>query len=99
MADIDSPRALRQKCAVIEPERLEQLIRAALPDAQIQLEDLTGTQDHYQAVIVSEVFSGLAPLARHRLVYNVLAEELRGPIHALTLKTYTPQGWAELGND
>ncbi len=65
-------------------------VRAALPDAEVALEDLTGTSDHWKARIVSAGFAGLGPLARHRLVNQALAEPLRGPIHALTMELLTP---------
>jgi stress-induced morphogen len=65
-------------------------IRAALPDAQVELQDLTGTADHWKAKIVSAAFSGHSLVARHRLVMAALADELKGPIHALTLDVKTP---------
>jgi stress-induced morphogen len=75
----------------MKPEAITAKIRAALPDAQVRLKDLTGTEDHWQAEIVSEAFAGLSPLARHRLVMAALAEEMKGPIHALTLDVKTPE--------
>ena len=66
-------------------------IRAALPDAQVEMQDLTGTADHWKATIVSGAFSGMSLLARHRLVMAALAEEMKGPIHALTLDVKTPE--------
>ncbi len=81
---------------MIEPQDVEDKLRAAFPDAEIVVEDLTGTKDHYQARIVSAAFSGKSPVAQHQLVYAALAEEMKGPIHALALKTYTPQTWARL---
>ena len=65
-------------------------IRAALPDAQVELQDLTGTADHWKATIVSAAFAGKNLIARHRLVMAALADELKGPIHALTLDVKTP---------
>lgn len=65
-------------------------IRAAIPDAEVTLEDLTGTADHWKATIVSEQFAGQDPMKRQRLVIAALAEELKGPIHALTMETWTP---------
>jgi stress-induced morphogen len=62
-----------------------------MPDAQIELRDLTGGGDHWQAVIVSQAFDGQTPIARQRLVFGALGELMHGPIHALTLKTLTPQ--------
>ena len=65
-------------------------IRAALPDAQVELEDLTGTADHWKAVVVSAAFAGKSLIQRHRMVMGALAEEMKGPIHALTLDALTP---------
>ena len=65
-------------------------IKTALPDAQIELQDLTGTADHWKATIVSAAFTGKSLVQRHRLVMAALSEELKGPIHALTLDVKTP---------
>jgi stress-induced morphogen len=65
-------------------------IRAAIPDAEVELRDLTGTQDHWEAVVVSAAFAGKSPVQRHRMVLGALAEEMKGPIHALSLKALTP---------
>ena len=65
-------------------------IRAALPDAKVELQDLTGTADHWKATIVSQAFAGKTLVQRHRLVMAALAEEMKGPIHALTLDVKTP---------
>lgn len=69
---------------------IERRITAALPDARIELRDLTGTNDHWQAVIVSQGFEGQSPVARQRAVFAALGDLMNGPIHALTLKTLTP---------
>ena len=74
----------------MRPDDITAKIRASIPDAEVTLEDLTGTADHWKATIVSEAFAGKAPLARQRLVMAALAEELKGPIHALTMETWTP---------
>lgn len=65
-------------------------IRLALPDAQVDLQDLTGTADHWKATIVSQAFAGKSLMQRHRMINAALAEELEGPIHALTLDVRTP---------
>jgi stress-induced morphogen len=75
---------------MISAEHLTTLLKNAFPDAEIALKDLTGGQDHWQAEIRSAAFSGLSPIARHRKVYAALAEEMKGPIHALSLKTLAP---------
>jgi stress-induced morphogen len=65
-------------------------IRVALPDAEVSLVDLTGTRDHWEATIVSAGFEGLSLIQRHRIVFGALEAEMKGPIHALTLKVLTP---------
>jgi len=65
-------------------------IRASIPDAQIELVDLTGTSDHWEATIISSEFEGKSLIQRHRLVFAALEEEMKGPIHALTIKTFSP---------
>ena len=71
-------------------EQITAKIRSAMPDAQVELQDLTGTSDHWKAVVVSTAFAGKSLIQRHRMVMNVLADEMKGPIHALTLDTKTP---------
>lgn len=65
-------------------------IRESLPDAVVEMQDLTGTEDHWQAKIVSTAFAGKSLIQRHRLVMAALAEEMKGPIHALTMDLKTP---------
>ena len=74
----------------MKKEAIVAKIRAVLPDAQVEMRDLTGTEDHWEATIVSEAFRGKTPIQRHRMVFDALAEEMKGPIHALALKTWTP---------
>ncbi len=81
----------------MQPDDIIAKIRAALPDAHVELEDLTGTKDHWKATVVSAAFSGKSLMARHRLVMTALAEELKGPIHALTLDVKTPDEIAQTG--
>ena len=80
---------------MISPEQLSTLIKGELPDAQIQVEDLTGGGDHYQATVVSEAFTGKTLVQQHQMVYkavnSVMANE---SLHALALKTFTPEKWA-----
>jgi stress-induced morphogen len=75
----------------VKPEAITEKIRAALPDARVTLKDLTGTEDHWQAEIVSSAFTGKSLMQRHRLVMAALADEMKGPIHALTLEVKTPE--------
>jgi stress-induced morphogen len=66
-------------------------IQAAIPDAKVEMRDLTGTEDHWEATVISKAFAGKSPIQRHRMVFAALAEEMKGPIHALTLKAWTPE--------
>ncbi len=81
---------------MMEPEEVRSRLEAAFPDAEIELEDLTGTRDHYSARIVSKLFEGKTPVEQHQTVYAALGEAMGGPIHALALKTYTPEAWQRL---
>ena len=74
----------------MKKEDIAAKIVAAIPDAKVDLVDLTGTADHWEATIVSAAFEGKSLIQRHRLVFGALEEEMKGPIHALTLKVYTP---------
>jgi stress-induced morphogen len=76
---------------MVEASEIERLLRAAFPDASVlELEDLTGTKDHYQATIVSASFAGMSRVAQHQAVYRALGDLMAGPIHALALHTFTP---------
>jgi stress-induced morphogen len=74
----------------VSPEEITAKIQVTLPDAVVTLKDLTGTRDHWEAVIISALFEGKSLIERHRLVNRALADELKGPIHALTLIVQTP---------
>lgn len=74
----------------MKPEAIAARIRTALPDARVELEDLTGTQDHWRATVISAAFAGKSLIERHRLVMTALSAEMKGPIHALTLEVKTP---------
>jgi stress-induced morphogen len=71
---------------------LKERIETALPGAQATVEDLTGGGDHFRAEVVSDRFAGMSRIEQHKLVYGVFGDEIGGPIHALSLKTTTPEG-------
>ncbi len=75
---------------MLEPDELRNLILSHFPDAEVSVEDLTGTKDHYRLSVTSSRFEGLAPLSRHRLVYAALGERVGAEIHALSLSTQCP---------
>lgn len=79
---------------MVSPNQVEDMIKTALPDAQVQVQDLTGGGDHYQAVVVSAEFLGKTLVQQHQLVYGAVQQAMSSEaIHALALKTYTPEDW------
>ncbi len=58
-----------------------------------------GSESHFKVTVVSKEFEGKGLVARHRLLNDTLAEELAGPVHALSLHTLTPEEWAEKGGE
>ncbi len=83
---------------MISLEQVKSLIQAQLPDAEVMVRDLTGGGDHLDAVVISSAFEGKTRVKQHQLVYSALQEALNSEaIHALALKTYTPQAWQQAG--
>ncbi|MCR6700123.1 MAG: BolA/IbaG family iron-sulfur metabolism protein [Dokdonella sp.] len=72
----------------MDTSTIENLIRQGLPDAQVQVHGPDGV--HFEALVVSPAFAGKLPLARHRMVYATLGDLMGGAIHALSLRTLTP---------
>lgn len=73
----------------MNPQEVEKLIRAGMPDAQVKVESDDGT--HFSAVIVSDEFAGKRTLQRHQRVYATLGVLMGREIHALTMQTHTPE--------
>jgi stress-induced morphogen len=69
---------------------IEALIKAALPDATVTIDDLAGDGDHYAATVVSEQFRGLSRVRQHQVVYAALRGRMGGELHALALQTSAP---------
>ncbi|MEL6225096.1 MAG: BolA family transcriptional regulator [Cyanobacteria bacterium J06627_8] len=83
---------------MVSAERVESMIKQNIPDAVVQVQDLTGGGDHYQVVVVSSMFEGKGRVQQHQLVYRSVQDAMSSEaIHALSLKTYTPEGWATAG--
>ena len=81
---------------MLEAEVLEKRIRDGLGEvSHLVITDLTGTRDHWEATVVSAAFAGKTPIEQHQMVYAALGELMAGPIHALALKTYSPESWAK----
>jgi stress-induced morphogen len=66
---------------------IEQMIREALPDAKVEIQDLAGDGDHYSATVVSSAFKGKSRVQQHQMVYGALKGQMGGVLHALALQT------------
>ena len=74
----------------MKAEDIESMIKAAFPDAVIEIKDLAGDGDHYAAKIVSEAFRGKTRVQQHQMVYAALQGNMGGVLHALALTTAAP---------
>jgi len=70
---------------------IERMIKRSLPDAEVNITDLAGDNDHYAAVVVSSAFIGKSKLQQHQLVYKALGGHMGGALHALQLQTFAPK--------
>jgi len=74
-------------------DEIKQMIEAGLPGSQVSV---TGDGSHFEALVISEAFEGKGMLQQHRMVYATLGENIENAaIHALSMKTYTPEQWDE----
>lgn len=78
---------------MMHPEELQKTLVHAFPNSEVVVEDTTGTMDHFQVLIISPSFEGKSMVEQHQLVYKALGDLMKEAIHALALKTYTPQQW------
>ena len=79
---------------MLSTDFLRSKILEALPGAEVEVRDTTGTGDHFEARIVAAAFSGKSMVQQHQLVYAPLQPWLQtGELHALALQTYSPEQW------
>lgn len=71
----------------MDPQTIERMIKEALPDAKVRIDDLRGDGDHYAAYVVSSAFKGLSRIQQHQLVYRALQGRMGNELHALALQT------------
>jgi acid stress-induced BolA-like protein IbaG/YrbA len=76
---------------MVDPRSIEDSIRAGLPVSHLEVR---GDGAHFEAVIVSPSFAGLSRVKQHQLVYAALGDRMREEIHALSMKTFSPEEWA-----
>ena len=74
----------------MDASEIERRIKAALPDAEIEIRDLAGDGDHWAATVKSEQFRGKTRVQQHKLVYDALQGDMGGALHALALQTSAP---------
>lgn len=74
----------------MEASEIERLIKAAFPDARVEIQDLAGDGDHYAATVVAEAFRGKSRVQQHQMVYGALKGQMGGVLHALALTTSVP---------
>ena len=75
----------------VKAGEIEQLLRVAFPDAEMQISDLGGDGDHYAAILVSSQFAGKTRVQQHQMVYRALQGKMGEELHALALQTSAPQ--------
>ena len=76
-------------------KQIEETILCAVPNAQVIVRDPMNDGEHFEATVISESFVGMPLVKQHRQVMLSLKDELAGDLHALALKTYTPEKWAK----
>jgi stress-induced morphogen len=76
----------------MEASEIERMIKAAFPDAVIEIKDLAGDGDHYAATVTSAAFKGKSRVQQHQMVYAALQGNMGGVLHALALTTTVPVG-------
>ncbi len=74
----------------MQANEIEAMIKAALPDAKVEIRDLAGDGDHYAATVTSAAFRGKSRVQQHQMVYAALKGQMGGVLHALALQTEVP---------
>jgi len=75
---------------MFSPQKIQSIVEEALPGSKAEVHDMTGTNDHFQVVVVCPEFEGKGMVTRHRMVYAALGNAVGAEIHALALTTLTP---------
>jgi len=82
---------------MVTHNNIAELIRAALPEAKVQVDDPNNDGQHFSAIVVAEQFEGLSMIKQHKLVYGAIQHHLdSGAVHALQLKTYSKSQWESM---
>ena len=78
---------------MIPIEEVRGMLETAFPGDRVELSSPMGDDNHFQLVVVSEKFNGKSMVEQHQLVYRALGDAMQEAIHALALKTFTPEQW------
>lgn len=78
---------------MMHPDQVQEKLVQSFPNSEVVVQDTTGTMDHFQVLIISSLFEGKTMVEQHQMVYKALGDLMKEAIHALALKTYTPQQW------
>jgi acid stress-induced BolA-like protein IbaG/YrbA len=77
----------------MDPEQVKQLIEQGLPECEVHV---SGDGSHFEATVIGEVFAGQSPVKKQQLVYATVNDKIAsGELHALSIKTYTPDEWQQ----
>jgi len=84
--------------ASMTPDQLKARIEQLHPDTRVEVKDLTGTMDHYQVLVVSPAFQGKMMVQQHQMIMGLLKAEIDSEeVHALSMKTFTPEQYQKIG--
>jgi len=75
----------------MQADAITDMIKDAIPGAEVEITDLAGDGDHYKAVVVADAFAGLPRVKQHQMVYAALKGRMGGELHALALETRAPK--------
>ena len=82
---------------MVTADQIVSMIQAEMSDAEVRVNDLTGGGDHFEVTVVSTEFAGRSLVQQHQLVYTAVQTAMSSEaIHALALKTYTPETWSSV---
>ena len=82
----------------VDNQLLIELVGQSIPQSDVDVRLFSG-DDHFEMRVVSPAFTGKSKVAQHQMVYQALGEHMRSRIHALALKTYTPEQWTQANKE
>jgi len=77
---------------MVSAEQIKQWIESGMPGSRVEID---GDGRHFQAMILSEDFAGKTRIQQHQMVYDALGDKMKAEIHALSLRTLTPEQWEQ----